>query len=97
MKCNSEVNLSKKRYCIKGNEEGYINAVNESRIYQACLNVLLNFAEFSAKILQDLCPCNEIKFELLAKVTITCATHYNTHACAHFGFFQKASVEMSIL
>ena len=96
MKCNSEVNLSKKRYCISGNGEGYINAIDENRIFQACLNVLLNSAEFSAKILQDLCSCNEIKFELLAKVTISCTTHYNTHACAHFGFFQKASVEMSI-
>ena len=83
MKCNSEVNLSKKRYCIRGNEDGYINAIDENRIFQACLNVLLNSAEFSAKILQDFYSCYEIWFELLAKVSITGATHRNArgHAC----------------
>ena len=39
--------------------------------FQACLNVLPNSAEFSAKILQDFYSYNEIKFELLAKVLIT--------------------------
>ena len=48
-----------------------IDSVNENRIFQACLNILLNSAEFSAKILQDFYSCNEIKFELLAKVLIT--------------------------
>ena len=89
MKCNSEVNLSKKCYCIRGIEDRYINAVNENRIYQACLNVLLNSAEFSAKILLDFCLCNEINYELLAKVSIIGATHNNSHAYAHHGLFQK--------
>ena len=90
------MNLSKKRYCIRGTEDGYIDSVNENRIFQACLNILPNSTEFSAKILQDFYPCNEIKFGQLAKVSITSATHYNTRAYAHFGLFKNTSVEVSI-
>ena len=57
--------------------------------FQACLNVLPNSAEFSAKILQDFYSCYEIWFELLAKVPIIGATHNNSHAYAHHGLFQK--------
>ena len=34
MKCISYVNLSKKRYCIRGTEDGYIDSVNENRIFK---------------------------------------------------------------
>ncbi|MBP8934445.1 MAG: hypothetical protein KBG68_01935 [Prevotella sp.] len=88
MKCNSEVNLSKKRYSIRGVEDRYINAVNENRIFK--LDYFLpNSAEFSAKILQDFCLSNEINGELLAKVLIMGATHNNSHTHAHHGLFQK--------
>src|SRR5574344_1360994 len=59
---------------------------------EALFNVLLNSTEFSAKIRQDFCLCNEIKFELLAKVSITNATHYNTRACARTYDFSKILV-----
>ena len=61
-----------------------IDRVNENIILK-----LINSAEFSAKILQDFCLCNEINGELLAKVLIIGATHNNTHAYAHHGLFQK--------
>ena len=66
--------------------------------FQACLNVLPNSAEFSAKILQDLYSCNEIKLELLAKVLITGGNTLMAHvrAQAHSEFFVKTSVEVSI-
>ena len=82
------MNLSKKRYCIRGTEEGDIDSVNENRIFK--LDYFLpNSAEFSAKILQDFCLSNEINGELLAKVLITGATHNNSHTHAHHGLFQK--------
>jgi hypothetical protein len=56
---------------------------------QTCLNVLLNSAEFSAKILQVFYSSYEIRFELLAKVTITCVAYYHTHACTHTLDFPK--------
>ena len=45
--------------------------------FQACLYILPNSTEFSAKILQDIYSCNEITFRLLAKVSITSVIHYD--------------------
>ena len=91
MKCILWMNLSKNRWLHQRNW-GCIDSVNENRIFQACLNILPNSTEFSAKILQDFYPCNEIKFGQLAKVSITSATHYNTRACTHTLNFSKILV-----
>ena len=51
--------------------------------FQACLNVLPNSAEFSAKVLQNLCPYKGNLVSLLAKVLITGGQHIDgTRACA---------------
>ena len=64
--------------------------------FSSLIKCSANSTEFSAKILQDFYSCYEIWFELLAKVSITGASHNNTCACAHFDFFKNTSVEVSI-
>ena len=62
------------------------------------LKVLLDSAEFSAKVLQNFCPYNGILVRLLAKVLITRSNTLIAHvrAQAHLDFFVKTSVEVSI-
>ena len=66
--------------------------------FQACLNVLPNSAEFSAKVLLNLFPYNGFYVRQLAKVLITSGNTLMAHVRvqAHSEFFVKTSVEVSI-